>query len=436
VQRISWFIFIAFLGNSCIQPKNPHASLAPGIWRGVLQLNPEPKLSLKDEIDRYEKDGQWPIHVLEDELPFLFEVVYKNDRPVVELINGEERITLDEVSIGKNKTTAEDTFFINIPVFDSHLRGILKAGILQGEWVVRSRANYTVPFAAHFGQKDRFLVLPETPITNLSGTWACSFGIDQKKQYLAIGEFRQNDSHLTGTFRTETGDHRYLEGLISGNKFYLSAFDGSHAFLYVGKVTGDSLLGVYKSGKHYSELWMGVRNDTIDLPNAGSLSKATGNKVDFRFLDSDQKIKTISDYSADLKILQITGTWCPNCWDETKFLTNYLREHPDKKIDVIALACERYKDTARAIQAIKTYKEKMNLPYDILLASNSTNKLETSKALPFIDSVIAYPTMVFLNKKNEIQFVHTGFDGPATSKHQAYKAQFDQKVNSILNSSK
>ena len=35
---------------------------------------------------------------------------------------------------------------------------------------------------------------------------------------------------------TETGDYRYLDGVVSGSKMYLSAFDGAHAFLFNKKM--------------------------------------------------------------------------------------------------------------------------------------------------------------------------------------------------------
>ncbi len=51
-----------------------------------------------------------------------------------------------------------------------------------------------------------------------------------------VGEFKQNGSELTGTFLTTTGDYRYLQGSVSGNKLYLSTFDGGHAFIFIARI--------------------------------------------------------------------------------------------------------------------------------------------------------------------------------------------------------
>ncbi|MEP7267012.1 MAG: TlpA disulfide reductase family protein [Saprospiraceae bacterium] len=424
---------LALLVFSCVEPKNPYTSLAPGIWRATLNLSKEPRLSLKDEVERYEKEKNRPMHDLENELPFLFEVKYENQKPTIEIINDTERIRVEDIFLGRNRTTAEDTVFIDFPVFDSQIRAIYREGIIQGDWVVRSKLNYSIPFTAHFGKDQRFDVMQETPVVNLTGIWECNFDLDSKNPYKAIGEFTQIGKKLTGTFRTETGDYRYLDGIVTGNKFYMSTFDGSHAFLFFGKIMGDSLLGTFKSGIHSVEIWEGMRNSNASLKPAASLTKATGKKVEFSFLNQEKKLKSMADYPADIKILQIMGTWCPNCYDETKFITSYLKNHPDQNIQVVALACERYRDTAKALKAINTYKTKMNIPYDILLASTTTNMMETNKQIPFLDTIISYPTMVILNKNDQVEYVHTGIDGPATSKYKEFVSDFESMITNILN---
>ncbi|MDZ4709886.1 MAG: TlpA disulfide reductase family protein [Saprospiraceae bacterium] len=431
-----YLVLVVFAG--CIRPKNAYTSLAPGLWRGALHLSTIPTLSLKDEIERYEQEGTKPVYDPEDELPFFFQVTYPegSNNPYVEIINGTERIRIDEVYWGRNRNTAEDTIFIDFVLFDSHIRGIIREGIIEGEWVVRNKPNYKIPFSAHFGKKDKFQVVPGTPVKDLTGQWDCTFDLNLAKTSKAIAEFRQEGSLLQGTFRTPTGDYRYLDGTITGNKFYLSTFDGSHAYLFFGKVEGDSLLGSFKSGNHFLSLWSGYKNPVAELPSPLQMNKGTGQPVDFSFPDQDGQIKSMSQYKKSIQILQVMGTWCPNCYDETRFLTQYLKDNPTLDLGVIGLACERHRDTAKALNALKIYQKKMELPYDILLASTTTNKAVTSRQLPFLDSIIAYPTMIILDRDHKIHSIHTGFDGPATSKYEAFKKEFDQTIKSLINQPK
>ena len=72
---------------------------------------------------------------------------------------------------------------------------------------------------------------------------------------------------------TETGDYRFLEGTVQENKFWLSVFDGAHAFLFEGKILNDNeLTGTFRSGKHYTTTWAAKRNADATLTSPDSLT--------------------------------------------------------------------------------------------------------------------------------------------------------------------
>lgn len=84
---------------------------------------------------------------------------------------------------------------------------------------------------------------------------------------------------------TETGDYRFLDGNIIKNKLYLSAFDGAHAFLFVGKFTHkDSLIGSFRSGINYTEEWIAHKDESFTLSDPFQLtSKSSDNPLNFVF---------------------------------------------------------------------------------------------------------------------------------------------------------
>ena len=43
----------------------------------------------------------------------------------------------------------------------------------------------------------------------------------------------------------------------------------------------------------------------------------------------------------------------------------------------------------------------------------------------------AYPTLLFLDKNNSIVKVHSGFDGPATSKFTEFKNEFETTLKEL-----
>ena len=67
------------------------------------------------------------------------------------------------------------------------------------------------------------------------------------------------------------------------------------------------------------------------------------------------------------------------------------------------------------------------------IVGNATTLFKNGKALAAsVLSVVAFPTMVFLDKNNKIRRIHTGFDGPATSKHADFAKEFDVFVKKLI----
>jgi hypothetical protein len=120
--------------------------------------------------------------------------------------------------------------------------------------------------------------------------------------------------------------------------------------------------------------------------------------------------------------------------DESKFLVSYLKEHPNKKIKVIALAFEIAKTREIAFQRIKRLKERLGIRYPILLAQygNLADKQLAKQKLPMLNNLISYPTTLFLDRKGTIRKIHTGFNGPATGeKYEVFKNEFENFMNAL-----
>lgn len=432
-------LVLSFSLQGCLVVDNPYSGLPPGPWRAVLKIDRNPVVPNPRGEPLPEKIGLQLEEIVAGELPFNFEVVYPNpDSFYLVLRNGEERIVLDDISIGRDIRTAKDTILINFPVFDSYIKGIFVENVIEGEWVVRNRENYRIPFVAYHGRNHRFTHLKKPPVMDVSGRWEVTFGLDEDESpYPAIGDFHQDGNHLTGTFLTETGDYRYLEGTVQEDRLYLSVFDGSHAFLFGAKILPDSsLTGFFRSGIHYRTLWQATKNPDAQLRHPDELTQLEEgfDTFDFKFENPRGESITPSDpsYTGKVKIIQLMGTWCPNCRDETLFLRDYLAEKKDEELAIIALAFERYPDKNRAMEAIRRYQRKMNLSYEVLLAANSDDKTVASAQLPMLEEIVSFPTLIILDKNNRVRKIHTGFNGPATTEYADFTKEFDTFIQGLL----
>jgi thiol-disulfide isomerase/thioredoxin len=414
-----------FAADGCITSDSQYERIAPGIWRGVLTLE-KPTLPIPKDKDSVSLiTDQFKV----GELPFNFEVKYTDPTHFyIEFINGDERIRCDSMRAGRDRTTARDTYNFYFPEYQSYIHAEVRGDAMQGYFTVTTKKDYRIPFVADAGRGHRFTTLREQPAADLSGEWATLLGVETPDPDRAIGEFKQSGNRLTGTFRTETGDFRYLEGTVQGRKFFMSCFDGSHAFLFSGVIKGDSLLGEFRSGLNQPTLWTAWRDPSFKLGAADSLTTVKqGAGLHFNVQTPDGRTLTYPGptYDGKVGIFTISGTWCPNCKDEQSFLRDYLAQNPAvaQQTAVTVFSFERHEDLAQANAHLTQYRKVLNLPFDVVYAGKA-KKEEAAKVFPMLSQVMAFPTMMIVDKQGKVRLVHTGFDGPATSKYAEFKAEF------------
>lgn len=393
--RLLSLLLVIFL-FSCT-PKKPDLA---GVWRGVVEVQ-----------------GQ--------ELPFTFDLEQQGAAFRAVLHNASERLVLDEVSIEK------DTLVMILHIFDAQIRAKIDDGKLTGVFIKNYALSETIPFHATKGDSYRFTQNTSTSL-DFSGTYAVTF-TNEKDTTLAVGYFEQNGNDVTGTFLTPTGDYRYLQGNVVDDELRLSTFDGNHTYLFTARQNGDTLTGDYFSGKKYRQQWIGVKKDSASLPNPESLTflKEGYDKIEFNFPDVNGKKISPQDpkYVGKVLIIQLFGTWCPNCMDETRFLTEWYNQNASRGIEIIGLAYERKDDFAYASDRVKKMQAKLNVPYDFVIAGVN-DKLKAAETLPMLNKVVAFPTTIFIGKDGKVKHIHTGFSGPGTG---IYYEQFKERFNEIIN---
>lgn len=354
------------------------------------------------------------------------------------IINGDEFIKVDEIAV-------RDDGFIEarLPVFNSSLVFKQKEDRLEGHWINYAKsADYKLPFTAQAGLKERFIVESLPPAADLSGRWEVTFSPDTDDSYPAVGEFKQIGNHVSATFITETGDYRYLEGILNGNKLKLSTFDGAHAFLFIADLSAlesekevKTLKGIFYSGSHWEEPWIAHENAkaTLKDPNELTFLKDGFANIEFSFPDEQDKMISFSDkkFRGKVVIVQVLGTWCPNCMDETRLYTQLYNRYCDEGLEIVGLAFEATEDKAEAWTRLSRYKEQLGIEYD-LLYSGKASKGVASEALPMLNRIISFPTSIILDRDGIVRKIHTGFYGPATSEYATYTKDFEKYLVGLL----
>jgi len=370
-----------------------------------------------------------------EEIPFNFEITDSADQKLLDIINGKERFRVNEIS------TLSDSVIIQMPLFDSEIRAALNNQTLSGQWIKHyADSDEVMQFNAKKGDSWRFFKDKTATNTAISGRWSVTFNtLNNKSSYASVGEFTQENGRVFGTFLTTTGDYRFLEGTVSDQKLYLSCFDGSHAYLFTGKLLNDSTIteGKFYSGLSSIETWTANKNEKAILHDAYSITdlKDGYDQIDFSFPGLDGKKVSLSDQKFKNKIVlvQFFGSWCPNCMDETAYLTSFHKKYQDKGVEIVALAYERTKDFERSKKNIARLRDRFSVPYDMLVTGFTKDKVEVSKSLPMLKTFMAFPTLMIIDKNGKIRKIHTGFSGPGTGTHYAdFVKEFEKTIDDLL----
>lgn len=368
-------------------------------------------------------DGTYRIEmVLNDSvnLPFILNFTKHNSKPVAELINGDENIRIEELYQNA------DSLHLTLPVFGSKLAfNILDSNTLSGDFTSPNRAeDYKIKLIGKKA-KNRF----EGNSEAIDAQYKVTFGNDSSD--LAIGLFNTKNGVVSASFATETGDYRFIAGVVQNNKLMMSCFDGAHAFYFNADVKGDSLVnGNFYSGNHYQTTWNAVKNSEFELTAANNLTSPLEANAT---INKEINGVSIPSKTAKITAVQILGTWCPNCMDETKYYVNELYpEYKNKGLEIIALAFEQNGTDSLKNARIERFKRDLGVMYPVTIAGTAS-KTEASEMFPMLSKIISFPSTIFLNEKGEILRVHTGFYGPGTGKYYSdYKTETKAFLDTYL----
>ena len=388
-------------------PKTARKFIKEGIWRGVFKVS-------------------------ESEVPFNFELKGKDAaHATFTLLNGTRRDDFHVQYLGK------DSIFIKMNTYDAALVArIDDEGQISGEYrsLVPGLRGNALPFTAEQGKSYRFVEPGKdvAPAADLSGKWEFK-GFSKEAVPNKIAILKQTGNKLTGVIMQVTGDSRELEGTVQGNQFVLSGFSGPSPKIYRGTINEDGTLsGEISQGIYDNLKFTGIKDSKAELPDPYKLTalKEGVKKLAFTFPDLTGKPVSLTDekYKGKVVIVELVGTWCPNCTDQTVFLSPWFNKNQKRGVEAIAVGFEQKDDLEYGKYTLGKLRDKYNIKYDILFGGLADKRLVADK-LPALSKFIAYPTTIIIDRKGEVREIYTGYTGTVTGQ---YYADYEKKFNKVL----
>jgi thiol-disulfide isomerase/thioredoxin len=395
--------------------------------------------------------GEWRA-VLESpggELPFRLRIEEREAGSLIAVaVNGDEVVPIETAR------ATGDRVVLRFDHYDSEIAATLSGDgrEMRGTWVRQAgRERPAMNFRAVRGPAPRFRSDEGAPAMGAAGKAAGAAAqdvvfTDDEGESPARGEFHVDGDRLLGTFLTPTGDYRYLEGDYNDGALRLSCFDGAHAFLFHAKREADgTLAGDFWSRGAYHATWRARRAAGAPAAAAGAapfmpdpfaltvLKNPTG-RLNFAFPDVEGRKVSSSDarFSGKVVLVDIFGSWCPNCNDQAPVLVELYRRYHDRGLEIVGLAYEMTGVPARDAVFVKKHADRYGITYPLLLAGTS-DKAEASLTLPDLSGVLAFPTLIFVGRDGAVAAIHTGFEGPGTGRHfEDLKTRYVKLIESLL----
>lgn len=384
------------------------------------------------------QDGDWRGLLATEggDLPFLFRVEREAGPQKSKPSDRSFKVRLQdgETWVESVAEVRGDSLYWPFPVFESVLVAAVSTlgDSLNGYWYkTKYDTGSAVPFRAHRGGQYKFASRSTRLPDEVGGLWSGDLGPGTP----ALLPLIQKGPELSGTVRTPYGDYRYLTGLMDGDSLWMSGMDGGSAYLLRGRLEENGTLqGMIYSAKGPGRPWTMQRDSNAVLPDPYGMAELRGAERPLAFQLRDINTDTLvrPGPPARATVVQMLGTWCPNCLDETEYLASVYPDLASQGVQVIGLGFERTHQPTKAIQNLRKLQARYSVPYPLVHAGKP-DSLSILTVIPQLVKLKAFPTTILLDSSGRIRYVHTGFDGPATGPAFAkQKSMFMDKISGLL----
>ena len=366
-------------------------------------------------------------------VPFGLDVAQEEAGKAVYVLNGDERVRLDDV-----KATA-GALQASFPGYETTLTASVAGDELTGEVALVHAGGKVLqlPFTAKLGELWRFYpdALPDN--ADFAGRWEVTFTDSDGRRTSGVATFDQSFEDVTGTVQLPADDQRYLAGEAHDEELRLSRFDGGAVVLYEAHLNEKGeLVGTTWSDRGGSQRFVATRNPDAVIDAAALASRLSNPEAPFTFAFKDLDGKTVSSSDPRFKdkvlLVTLAGSWCPNSHDEARLLVQLDRRYRSQGLEIISLMFEQHADFNQAAAAVNRFRAAHEITYPTLIAGEA-DKAKAGAAVPQLDAVLAYPTAIFIDRSGRVRKVHTGFAGPATGvQHDLLVREFEVQVEELL----
>jgi thiol-disulfide isomerase/thioredoxin len=364
----------------------------------------------------------------DDKIPFLIQFSQKGDTVSAAFFNGDEQVTSTSGRLSAGKLN------VNFDHYATRLTATYADGVITGTYGNTKYGYHDFEARPHVK-----VAVSETKAPHIGGVWTIP-NESPKGEHAWRLIVQQQGAHASAAILRVDGDTGALVGDFSNGKWILNHFDGARASIAEITAKNDGSLdvefrGFHAAAKHFSA----VRADEAKAkgvpeptdPDEHTRVKDASEPLQFSFPDLNGKVVSNTDeqFRGKVVIVNVTGSWCPNCHDEAPYLVELYRKYHAQGLEIVALDFEepeQRKDPTRLQAFIKKY----GIQYTYLLAGEPA---ELQAKIPQAVNLNSWPTTFFLGRDGKVRAIHAGFAAPASGEfNTALKKETSERIEKLL----
>jgi thiol-disulfide isomerase/thioredoxin len=388
-------------------------------------------------------DGRWNARLIQNgmEIPFRLDISGAGSAVKGTFYDGfkpYDGTTSGTFQNGKLVLTAEH--------YLTTITATLDNGQLKGNVVAQSRTGST-----QYGfQASRYVASAAASVDapSIAGSWEIPLDSPSSKGEKAFRFIvQQNGPDVAASILRVDGDTGAYSGTYKDGKWVLSHFDGSRPGVIEVSLTKDGTLEILQFTAPPSQAathdgatkLVAYRPDVArakGLPEPENYETHTtardpNEKFVFSFPDVNGKLVSNDDprFKGKVVLAIVTGTWCPNCHDEAKYLVQLDKKYHDRGLAIVALDFEEPEQQG-SLERERAFVKQYGVKYTYLIAGAPS---DLGQKVPQLVNLNTWPATVFVGRDGRVKGIHSGFASPASGEfNRQLQQEFTAKIEQLL----
>ncbi len=373
--------------------------------------------------------GLWDATVLVNGVAVPFQFLLSQDKtgPHGVFFDGERRINPSSAGAFK-----DGRLTLEFASYATRLDAKLENGVLKGDFG-SARSSYVFEARPH-----RATTVAARKGPSIAGTWEIPIATNKgEKAWRLI--VQEKGPRVFATILRIDGDTGTLSGEVRDGRLLLSRFAGERPGILEVTPKADGTLALVLTDSSGRKVLQAQRPSAArkgglaapEDPTRFTTVKDLNEPLRFTGADLTGRAFNQADprFKGKVVLLNITGSWCPNCHDEAPFLAALYDKYRGRGLEIVGLDFEQ-PDQLQDPWRLKAFIKKYKLNYTVLLAGDTR---DVNKAIPQAVNLNAWPTTFFLGRDGKVKSVHVGFTSPGSAGFDAkLKADITREVEALL----